>query len=66
MDSLLNMQRHTVMVQEDILHVQDIVKIKDKKAKNIISIMAVERMKVAVGNILNRGNPIMSQFNPKL
>merc|ERR1719353_1049824 len=37
MNSLLNMQKHTVMVQENILHVQDLVSVIDPKAKETIA-----------------------------
>merc|ERR1711871_809462 len=52
MSSLLNMQKHTVMVQENILHVQDLVSIRDQKAKDTIATMAADRMKTALWNVI--------------
>ena len=54
MNSLMNMQKHTVMVQEGILHVQDLVSIKDKKAKTVVATMAADRMKIALDNLLRK------------
>ena len=52
MNSLLNMQKHTVMVQENILHVQDLVSVIDPKAKETIASMAADRMKTALSNVI--------------
>jgi len=54
LNSLISMQSHTVMVQDGILHVQDIAPIHKPQAKTVVRVMAAERMRDVLGKILRR------------